>query len=115
MQVSLEPEAGAGVVSDQTTLSRPVYTIDPFSHAFLHDPYRDHETLREAGPVVWLAQYGIWTMARHQEVRDALTDWQTYCSSAGVGLSDFRKKTPWRPPSILLEDDTPLHSGHRAG
>jgi 4-methoxybenzoate monooxygenase (O-demethylating) len=56
------------------TIDRPVSTIDPFSHEFLSDPYPHHEALREAGPVVWLEQYGIWTMARHQEVRDALTD-----------------------------------------
>jgi cytochrome P450 len=97
-----------------TTVDRPVSTVDPFSHAFLRDPYPHHERLREAGPVVWLEQYGIWTMARHQEVRDALTDWQTYCSSAGVGLSDFRKEPPWRPPSIILEADPPLHTRTRA-
>lgn len=97
-----------------TTIDRPVSTIDPFSHAFLRDPYPHHESLRETGPVVWLEQYGIWTMARHQEVRDALTDWQTYCSSAGVGLSDFRKEPPWRPPSIILEADPPLHTRTRA-
>ena len=97
-----------------TTIDRPVSSIDPFAHAFLRDPYPQHETLREAGPVVWLEQYGIWTMARHQEVRDALTDWQTYCSAAGVGLSDFRKEPPWRPPSIILEADPPLHTRTRA-
>jgi hypothetical protein len=70
--------------------------------------------MREAGPVVWLAQYRIWAMARHEQVRDALTDWQTYCSSAGVGLSDFRKEPPWRPPSIILEADPPLHTRTRA-
>jgi 4-methoxybenzoate monooxygenase (O-demethylating) len=102
------------MVSDQTTLSRPVSSIDPFSHAFLHDPYPHHQAMREAGPVVWLERYGIWAMARHQEVRDALTDWQTYCSSAGVGLSDFRKEPPWRPPSIILEADPPLHTRTRA-
>src|SRR5450432_2045009 len=53
-------------------------------------------------------------MARHQAVRDAMTDWQTYCSSAGVGLSDFRKEPPWRPPSIILEADPPLHTRTRA-
>ena len=100
--------------SEQTPLSRPVSAIDPFSHEFLRDPYPHHEALREAGPVVWLEQYGIWTMARHQEVRDSLTDWQTYCSSAGVGLSDFRKEPPWRPPSIILEADPPLHTRTRA-
>jgi cytochrome P450 len=97
-----------------TTIDRPVSTVDPFSNEFLTDPYPHHETLREAGPVVWLERYGIWAMARHQEVRDALTDHQTYCSSAGVGLSDFRKETPWRPPSIILEADPPLHTRTRA-
>jgi cytochrome P450 len=101
------------MASDQT-LSRPVSTIDPFSQGFLHDPYPHHQSLREAGPVVWLERYGVWAMARHQEVRDALTDWQTYCSSAGVGLSDFRKEPPWRPPSIILEADPPLHTRTRA-
>jgi 4-methoxybenzoate monooxygenase (O-demethylating) len=109
-------EAGTGddMASDQATLSRPVSTVDPFSRAFLLDPYPHHEALREAGPVVWLEQYGIWAMARHQEVRDSLTDWQTFCSSAGVGLSDFRKEPPWRPPSIILEADPPLHTRTRA-
>jgi len=102
------------MASEQNTLSRPVSSVDPFSHDFLHDPYPHHQELREAGPVVWLEQYGIWTMARHEQVRDALTDHQTYCSSAGVGLSDFRKETPWRPPSIILEADPPLHTRTRA-
>jgi 4-methoxybenzoate monooxygenase (O-demethylating) len=96
------------------TIDRPVSTVDPFSHEFLRDPYPHHHSMREAGPVVWLEHYGIWAMARHQEVRDGLTDWQTYCSSAGVGLSDFRKEPPWRPPSIILEADPPLHTRTRA-
>src|SRR3984957_3845918 len=102
------------MASDQSTLSRPVSTVDPFSHEFLRDPYPHHEALRETGPVVWLEKYRIWTMARHQEARDALTDWQTYCSGAGVGLSDFRKEPPWRPPSIILEADPPQHTRARA-
>ena len=98
----------------EATLTRPVSAVDPFSHDFLFEPYPQHEVLREAGPVVWLEHYGIWAMARHEQVREALTDWQTYCSSAGVGLSDFRKEPPWRPPSIILEADPPLHTRTRA-
>jgi cytochrome P450 len=97
-----------------TAVSHPVSSVDPFSHAFLHDPYPHHQAMREAGPVVWLEHYGVWAMARHQEVRDTLTDWESYCSSAGVGLSDFRKEPPWRPPSIILEADPPLHTRTRA-
>ena len=111
---SARENAQAGVISMDTTFDRPVSTIDPFSERFLRDPYPHHEALREAGPVVWLEHYGIWAMARHQEVRDGLTDCQTYCSSAGVGLSDFRKEPPWRPPSIILEADPPLRTRTRA-
>src|SRR5262245_2904745 len=92
----------------------PVSAVDPFSLESLTNPYPFHEELREAGPVVWLERYGIWAMARHEEVRASLMDWETFCSSAGVGLSDFRKETPWRPPSIILEADPPLHTRTRA-
>lgn len=43
----------------QTLSSRPVSSIDPFSHEFLSNPYPHHEALREAGPAVWLEHYGI--------------------------------------------------------
>ncbi|HCU92307.1 MAG TPA: cytochrome P450 [Actinobacteria bacterium] len=91
----------------------PVRTTDPFADDFLRDPFAYHAELREAGPVVWLERYGSWGMARYTEVHEALRDRQTYCSAAGVGLSDFRKQTPWRPPSLLLEADPPEHSRAR--
>src|SRR6201996_7597061 len=105
---------GGVLMSMAATVDCPVSDVDPFSHAFLENPYPHHQAMREAGPVVWLERYGIWAMARHQEVRDGLTDWETYCSGAGVGLSDFRKEPPWRPPSIILEADPPLHTRTRA-
>jgi cytochrome P450 len=102
-------------MTDLTTAQRhyPVSELDPFSTEFLSDPHPFHEQLREAGPVVWLERYGIWAIARHEQVHAVLGDWETFCSSAGVGLSDFRKEKPWRPPSILLEADPPLHTRTR--
>jgi len=91
----------------------PVCALDPFADGFLRDPFTFHNELREAGPVVWLEHYGIWGMARYAEVHEALRDWETYSSAAGVGLSDFRKEKPWRPPSLLLEADPPEHSRAR--
>ena len=75
--------------------------VDPFCDEFLADPYPFHEALREAGPVVWLERYGIYASARHAEVQAALTDWQTFSSAAGVGLDDFRRSKPFRPPSLF--------------
>ena len=99
-----------------TDLSRdaPTSDIDPFSREFLADPHPSHHELREAGPVVWLKRYSIWTVARYAEVHATLNDWQTFCSSRGVGMSDFAKEKPWRPPSLVLERDPPDHRRTRA-
>lgn len=91
----------------------PVLDIDPFDDAFLADPYRHHDRLRDAGAVVWLDSYGVYAAARHAEVASALNDWQSFVSGRGVGLSDFSREAPWRPASLLLEADPPLHDRTR--
>jgi cytochrome P450 len=90
--------------------SPPVFDLDPFVTEFLTNPYPHYEAMREAGPVVLLSRYDVWAVARYDENVAVLTDPQRYCSSAGVGLSDFRKEKPWRRPSIILEADPPLHT-----
>lgn len=92
----------------------PSLNVDPFSDEFLSDPYAFHSKLRDAGPVVWLEAYGIYGMARFAQVSEALKDWETFCSGRGVGLTDFAKEENWRPPSLLLEVDPPLHSRTRS-
>src|ERR1700734_4237781 len=92
----------------------PTSAIDPFSLDFLRNPHPAHEALREAGPVVWLEKYDAFASARHAEVRQILNDPATFCSSRGVGLSDFEREKPWRPPSLVLERDPPEHDPARA-
>ena len=92
----------------------PELSFDPFSRAFLENPFPDHERLREAGPVVRLTQYGILAVGRHAECRAVLQDWEAFSSASGVGLADFRKEKPWRLPSLVLETDPPLHDRTRA-
>ncbi len=92
----------------------PTSDLDPFSDEFLADPHPRHAALRDAGPVVWLERYGVWAMARHEEVAAALRDAATFISSAGVGLDDLRDASEqWRPPSVLLEADPPEHGAAR--
>lgn len=95
------------------TAAVPTSDLDPFSDDFLDDPYRGHQALRDAGPVVYLERYCVWAFARFEQVQAVLTDPDTFCSGAGVGLSDFRKEVPWRPPSLLLEADAPEHGRAR--
>ena len=91
----------------------PDLDIDPFSSEFLSDPQPFHVELRDAGPVVRLRPYGVYATARYAEVTAVLHDAATYCSSRGVGLSDFEADEPWRPPSLLLETDPPEHDRTR--
>lgn len=95
------------------TTETPRLDIDPFDPEFLADPFVVHPILRDAGPLVFLPAIDCYALARHAEVQVALKDWETFVSGRGVGLADFLKETPWRPPSLLLEADPPLHDRTR--
>ncbi|MCC8939379.1 cytochrome P450 [Bradyrhizobium sp. Arg68] len=97
-----------------TGTSVPHLDVDPFALEFFADPFPTHERLREAGPVVYLDKWNVYGVARHAEVHAVLNDPATFCSSRGVGLSDFSKEKPWRPPSLILEADPPAHTRTRA-
>ena len=101
------------MITDAADRAVPDLDIDAFSEAFLTDPYRDHGRMRDAGPVVRLTRYGIYAMARYKEVFAALNDWRAFSSARGVGLQDFAREAPWRPKSIVLETDPPLHDRTR--
>ncbi|MFT4471438.1 cytochrome P450, partial [Arthrobacter sulfonylureivorans] len=101
------------MTAETLAANAPVLDLDPFSDDFLTDPYDAHEQMREAGPVFWLERYGVYGVARHDEVSRVLTDHETFVSSRGVGISDFAKEKPWRPPSLLLEADPPHHTKAR--
>ena len=91
----------------------PASDIDPFADEFLADPYPFHEVLREAGPVVWLNRYGVFAAARHAEVQCGLQDWRSFSSESGVGLANLSREEVFRPRSIILEVDPPLHDRTR--
>ncbi len=91
----------------------PHLDVDPFAIEFFEDPYPAQQELREAGPVVFLDKWGVYGVARYAEVHAVLNDPATFCSSRGVGLSDFKKEKPWRPPSLILEADPPAHTRTR--
>ena len=60
--------------------------------------------------MVYLQRYGVYAMGRYDDVHASLTNWETFVSSRGAGLSDFKKEKPWRAPSLLLESDPPDHT-----
>ncbi|NPC59022.1 cytochrome P450 [Caenimonas soli] len=92
----------------------PVLDTDPFTAETLIDPYPFFEALREAGPVVRLARYGIYATGRHAETATVLSQWQRFTNTGGAGLADIRQPGNWRPASVILESDPPQHTEVRA-
>ncbi|OJU86515.1 MAG: cytochrome [Burkholderiales bacterium 66-5] len=93
----------------------PVLDVDPYSAENLTDPYPMHALMRSAGPVVRLKDYPtVVACARHQETHAVFNDAQTFISGAGVGLANFNIEKPFRPRSLILEADAPLHTATRA-
>ncbi len=88
----------------------PRIDVDPFSDDMIDEPYAMHEIIREAGPVVFIPKYDLHVVARHAQVQSVLTNWESFISSAGVGLANFRHEAPFRPKSLLLEADPPDHT-----
>lgn len=91
----------------------PILDLDPYDEDVLRDPYPHYEVMREAGPVVWLEKYQVYALGRHDGVKTVLTDPETYCSSGGIGLTNFHTEENWRKPSIILEVDAPEHARTR--
>ena len=93
----------------------PVLDIDPYAPENLADPYPMHALMRDTGPVVRLKAYPtVVVCARHQEIHAVFNNAQTFISGAGVGLANFNVETPFRPKSLILEADAPLHTATRA-
>ncbi|MBN8988827.1 MAG: cytochrome P450 [Rhizobiales bacterium] len=88
--------------------------FDPFSSETRRNPYAAYERLRAAGPVVRLTRYDIWAVPGFAEVKSVLEDHANFSSAGGAGLANYFKQKPWRPPSIILEADPPLHTRTRA-
>jgi cytochrome P450 len=91
----------------------PRSQIDPFSDEFLADPFPALARLRDAGPVVYLERYGVFAVARHEQVQAVLKKPGVFSSAAGVGITNIAAENPWRKPSILLEVDPPVHTHNR--
>jgi 4-methoxybenzoate monooxygenase (O-demethylating) len=101
------------VSGTEESVDCPRSDVDPFSDDFLADPFPYLAELRDAGPVVYLDRYGVFAVARHEQVQAVLKEPLIFSSAAGTGITNFRTEKAWRKPSILLEVDPPVHTHNR--
>jgi cytochrome P450 len=91
----------------------PAFATDPYGLEVLEAPYAFQAALRDAGPVVRIAEHDIYAVGRHEEAKSVLTDHSRFMAGAGIGLQDIRKPGNFRIPSRLLENDPPDHTAIR--
>lgn len=89
-------------------------SFDPHAPAFVEDPYPTYALLREECPVLHSDRYmdGFWLLTRHEDVRRALADWQTFTSSV-PGVTAIPMITQRTEPTPPIELDPPLHTRYR--
>ncbi|MBX7430772.1 cytochrome P450 [Mycobacterium sp. Y57] len=85
---------------------------DPFDYAIDDDPYPVWQRMRAEAPLYYNEKYNFFALSRHDDVAEALPDWQTYRSGRGT-TADILFSGIEVPPGILLFEDPPLHDLHR--
>ncbi|HWF28457.1 MAG TPA: cytochrome P450 [Mycobacterium sp.] len=65
----------------------PTLSIDLYSRDTLLKPAETYRQIRNAGAVVWLPKHRLWVMGRYRDVRQALSDDETYRSGNGVAAN----------------------------
>ena len=93
----------------------PRVEFDPYDPTIVDDPYPTYATLRRESPVYYGASHDFWALTRFADVKQALGDHETYCSSEGLlvikATDDF--EAPEFPPGNMLLMDPPEHTAYR--
>jgi cytochrome P450 len=84
--------------------------VDLFDDAALDDPYPYYRQLRDLGPAAYLTRHDMWFLSRYDRVREALLDWQSFSSAAGVGLNAIINAA-WA--DTVVGADPPVHTERR--
>jgi cytochrome P450 len=90
---------------------RSVY-FDPYDVDINADPYPTYARLRENAPIYHNERHDFWALSRHEDVRNALTNWQTF-SSTRSDILDIIKAGVELPSGVVLFEDPPVHTRHR--
>jgi cytochrome P450 len=90
----------------------PVY-YDPYDVEIDADPYPVFRRLREEAPLYYNEQYDFYALSRYDDVERGLVDRETNISGRG-GILEIIKAGIEMPPGILIFEDPPTHTIHRA-
>ncbi len=88
----------------------PVSDLDIYAEEHIIEPYGAYQELRDAGPIVWMNRHQAWAVARYENVREVLKDFDTFSSGQGVALNDPLNEVA---KGTTLGSDPPEHDEYR--
>ena len=75
--------------------------FSPYAYDIHENPYPVYKRLRDEAPAYHNDELGFWALSRFKDVFEAMQDWQTFSSAAGVSLE---KSSAATPPMIIAMD-----------
>lgn len=87
-------------------LECPVLDVDLWTEENLLNPYPAWALMRDTGPLIYLERYGIYALARYEQVRKALSTWEDYSSARGALLCEEMNEAT---KGMTLHTDPPEH------
>lgn len=87
-----------------------MFEFNPYSPLIDADPFPAYDRLLEEFPCFWSEHAKMWILTRHEDITNALQDWETYSSSKGNLMDEI----PGRSGSTLGSLDPPRHDRLRA-
>jgi cytochrome P450 len=88
-------------------------SYDPYDIEINADPYPAFRRLREQAPLYYNEQYDFFAVSRYDDVEAGLKDRETYISGRGAIL-ELIKADMEMPPGVIIFEDPPIHTVHRA-
>jgi cytochrome P450 len=91
------------------------FEFDPYDPSIVDDPYPTYARLRDEAPAYRGERQNFWALSRFADVKAALADHETYCSSQGLLVIETTEdyEAPEFPPGNLLLMDPPEHTAYR--
>ena len=86
---------------------------DPYDLDIYANPYPTYQRLRDEAPIYYNEKHDVWALSRHADVEKALVNWQTFSSARG-DILEIIKANIEVPPGVILWEDPPQHTMHRA-
>jgi cytochrome P450 len=68
---------------------KPTVDVDLYADSVVEDSTAAFQSIRDAGPVVWLPRNRMWAVGRYEEVRAALRDEELFTSDHGVAANSL--------------------------